>query len=460
MIYLFSPIPPAAKCKISQPTSTKKILMNRLNIRFLSRLVSAFKPALKQASGISASFFLLLMVLGCFAGCSVFESGIGPLGQRADQMAAGHSAVVAEGIYEEAWSILQDEYVDGKFNGQDWAKWQHHFKGRLQDADDAYVAIQTMTASLNDEYTRFLLPRDMHEQTMSIDSKLYGVGVQISMRSSKLVVMATIDGTPAEKAGLMPKDQITHIDGLETAGMSVEDAADKIRGEKGSFVALSIRRGPKEFVKRIQRAEIKIKSVFTKDLNDPRIGYIRLSSFISETMLSEMSEINNKLSDKQALIIDLRGNYGGLFTNAVEIADMFLDKGAIVSIVNREKDRRVYDAHPGVTSHAPMVVLIDGGSASASEILGGALKDNHRAILVGTQSFGKGLVQKINTLSDGTGLNITISKYLTPNGTDINKKGISPDMLVPYTEADFLAQRDPQLDRAVTLLKSKLVANR
>jgi carboxyl-terminal processing protease len=191
-------------------------------------------------------------------------------------------------------------------------------------------------------------------------------------------------------------------------------------------------------------------------MDDKRIGYIRLSSFISENMLDEMKDSMMDLTDKKALVIDLRGNYGGLFSNAVEIADMFLDSGDIVSVVNRERTRRVYSAHPGSINQKPVVVLIDGGSASASEILAGALKDNHRATLIGSQSFGKGLVQKINTLSNNSGMNITISKYLTPNGTDINKKGIEPNIKVPFTEADYLAQRDPQLNRAIQFLKNEL----
>ncbi|WP_303672771.1 S41 family peptidase [Vampirovibrio chlorellavorus] len=365
-------------------------------------------------------------------------------------------AQLADQLYEEAWRTVQEEYVDGTFNGQDWASWRYRYRGKLRDVQDAYVAIGTMVASLNDEYTRFLQPRDMSEQSMSIDSRLYGVGIQISKRDNKLLVLATIDDTPAQRAGLMPKDQITHINGKETAGMSVEDAADQIRGEKGTFVTLSIKRGKAELSKRIQRDEIKIKSVFTKPLNDPRIGYLRLSSFISETMLDEMKEALQQLSSKQALVLDLRGNYGGLFSNAVEAADMLMDQGKIVFIVNREHDRRSFEAHPGTINAKPLVVLIDGGSASASEILAGALKDNHRATLIGSQSFGKGLVQKVNPLMNNSGINITISKYLTPNGTDINKKGIEPDIKVPFTEADYLAQRDPQLDRAVQYLRGFL----
>lgn len=387
------------------------------------------------------------MLLGCRG------TGWGPSGQvETEESRQAHQ------LYDEAWTMIHQEYVDGSFNGQDWNRWRQHFNGRLQDLDDAYVAIGTMVASLNDEYTRFLRPREMKEQTINIDSRLYGVGIQISMRDNKLVVMTTIEDTPAERAGLMPKDLITHIDGHETAGMSVEEAADRIRGPRNTYVTLSIRRGEQNLVRKIQRDEIKLKSVFTKEVSDPRIGYIRMSSFISENMLNEMDAIVQQMRGKQALILDVRGNYGGLFTNAVEIADMFLDQGDIVSIVNRAKDKRLYQAHSGSVTRRPLVVLIDGGSASASEILAGALKDNKRAYLIGERTFGKGLVQKINTLSNGTGMNITISKYFTPNGVDINKKGIEPDDEVVMTEADFHAQRDPQLTRAIAYLQAKIGA--
>jgi carboxyl-terminal processing protease len=410
-------------------------------------------PAFGQR-GISIIMGLLL-VLGGGVGLSGCNNAGSSGNHKVDALQEHASA-----LYDEAWNVIHDEYVDSSFNGQDWGKWRYKFQGKLKDPQDAYVAIGTMVASLNDEYTRFLRPRDMSEQSMSIDSKLYGVGIQISMRNNKLMVLATIDGTPADKAHLLPKDIITHIDGHETAGMSVEDAADRIRGERGTFVTLSIKRNKQTLQKRIKRDEIKLKSVFTQPLADPRIGYVRLSSFISEAMLGEMEDAMKKVQGKKALIIDLRGNYGGLFTNAVEIADMFLDNGNIVSIVNRDKDRRGYDAHPGTIFRKPVVVLIDGGSASASEILSGALKDNHRATLIGSQSFGKGLVQKINTLGNGAGMNITISKYLTPNGTDINKKGIEPDIKVPFTEKDFLTHQDPQLIKAEQFLKTELASGK
>ncbi|MGE0199831.1 MAG: S41 family peptidase [Candidatus Melainabacteria bacterium] len=383
------------------------------------------------------------------AGCGLFQTQRGKITLNKDVVAAWN----AERVYEEAWHTVLEDYVDPTFNGQDWYRWKDAYRGQLKDEEDARVAIQTMLASLNDEYTRFLSRHEMNEQTMSIDSRLYGVGVQISMKDSKLLVVATLEDTPADHAGLKPLDIITHINGKETTGLTVEQAADRIRGEKGTPVTLSIKRGEQMFTRKILRDEIKIKSVFSKDLKDKQIGYIRLSSFISETTVKEMAEMLIKMRNKKALILDLRENYGGLLTNAVEVADMFLDKGDIVSIVDRKQDRRVFQATAGQVFNKPLVILIDGGTASASEILSGALKDNQRAALIGTQTFGKGLVQKINPLQDGSGLNITISKYLTPNGVDINKTGIAPSQEVHFTEKDFLARRDVQLEKAVAYLE-------
>ncbi|MEM0951235.1 MAG: S41 family peptidase [Cyanobacteria bacterium P01_H01_bin.74] len=362
----------------------------------------------------------------------------------------------AEQLYDEAWRAINEEYVDNHFNGQSWQNWRTHYKNKLKTLDDAYVAIATMTTTLNDEYTRFLRPRAMKEQNLTIDSRLYGVGIQISMLKKRLVVLATLDDTPAARAGMKPKDVITHINGYEASGISVSDAADRIRGKKGTWVSLTLLRDGEQLVKKIQRDEIKLKSVFTRDLKDKQIGYLRFSSFISETMLSEVKAVENELKQKKALIIDLRGNYGGLFSNAVEIADMFLKKGDIVSIVNREKVIQHYEANGSQVFKQPVAVLIDAGSASASEIFSGALKDNHRGTLVGEHTFGKGLVQKITPLSQGAGLNITISKYLTPNGQDIHKKGILPDVKVAYTAADLKNAKDPQLDKAIEILRQQL----
>jgi carboxyl-terminal processing protease len=223
-------------------------------------------------------------------------------------------------------------------------------------------------------------------------------------------------------------------------------------------VTLTVLRGKKVLTKRLKRAEIRLRSVFTKPLEDKDIGYVRLSSFISEDMVNEWEDALKKVGNKKALIIDIRQNFGGLFSNAVEIADMLLDHGDIVAVVNRDHHKKVYKARSGVAYSRPIVLLIDGGSASASEILSGALKDNQRATLIGSRSFGKGLVQKINPLALGAGLNITISKYLTPNGLDIHKKGIEPNIKVSFSEQNYRKHQDPQLDTAIRFLHKRLAA--
>jgi len=360
-------------------------------------------------------------------------------------------------LYDEAWQTVHMDYVDPTFNGQNWSQWRHKYDGVIQTADDAYVAIETMLASLNDDYTRFLPPREMTEQNLQIDARLFGIGIQIMQHDKKLTVVSTLAETPAEEAGLKPLDWIAEIEGESTAGMDVQQAADRIRGPEGSTVKLTITRGDQTFTKTIRRARITIKTVFIKPVSDTRVGYIRLNSFISETALQEMVAALKKLDDKKALILDLRGNYGGLLNNAVDIADLFLRDEAIVSIKGRyDRQTRRFYGRVGNETLKPLVVLIDEGSASASEILSGALKDNHRAKLIGARTFGKGLVQKITPLENGSGINITISKYFTPNGRDIHKHGIPPDIAVSLTKKAMISGDDVQLKAAVQYLNRRL----
>jgi carboxyl-terminal processing protease len=328
--------------------------------------------------------------------------------------------------------------------------------------DDAYEGIDTMLSSLNDRYTRFLTPEEFADEGNSIRATLFGIGIQIGIRNDQIVVIAPIEDTPAEKAGLKSQDLILEINGETTKGMSVKDAADHIRGEKGTPVKLLVKRGdkpPKMYT--VLRDEIKLKSV-SKDPPLPvkdNIGYIRLSSFLSKKASDEVKDALKSESTKQGYILDLRGNPGGLLTNAINIADFFLDHGGIVSTVDRDGYKETKSSSGGVLTNKPLVVLINEGSASASEILSGALRDNNRAILVGKKSFGKGLVQEINSLPDGSGVNITTQKYLTPNDTDINKVGILPDIDVDMPELkdnevyDPKKQGDPQLMAAQNALE-------
>ncbi len=360
-------------------------------------------------------------------------------------------------MYDNVWRLINTKYVDQTNNEQNWAKWRHKYDKMLQTDEDAYVAIDTMVASLNDPYTKFLNPKEFLEETSSIKGSLKGIGIQIGMKDGKLMVIAPIEDTPAEKAGLLADDEILAINGKSTKGITVDKAADQIRGEEGTQVTLLIKRKGVEqpIPYTITRAEIEIKSVTQKvptDIKMPDdICYIRLSSFISRNASKEVREIILNNPDKKSFILDLRSNPGGLLSNAIYISDMFLKGGDIVATVDRDGYKETQKASNALLTTKPLVVLLNKGSASASEIFSGAMKDNKRAVLVGTQSFGKGLVQEINKLPNNSGINITIQKYLTPNGTDIHKKGITPDVVVELTDEQIKNKDDAQLKKAIEI---------
>lgn len=361
-------------------------------------------------------------------------------------------------LYDEVWRLINLKYVDQTDNSQDWNIWRHKYDGKMKTKEDAYVAIDTMLASLNDPYTRFLDPKEFAEETSSIKGSLQGIGIQIGMKDGNLVVIAPIEGSPADKAGILTDDLILEIDGTSTKGITIDKAADKIRGNAGTSVTLLVKRKneePKKYT--ITRAEIEIKSVSVKTPIETKIPdsiqYIRLSSFISKNAASEVLNILKSTSNtKKGYILDLRSNPGGLLSNAILISDMFLQGGGIVSTVDRYGYKDTTRAAKLRITNKPLVVLVNKGSASASEIFSGAMKDNCRATLVGEQTFGKGLVQEINRLSDDAGVNITIQRYLTPSGTDIHKKGITPDVIVKLTNEDVKNKDDIQLKEGLKIL--------
>jgi len=374
-------------------------------------------------------------------------------------------AYTPQELYDSVWQLIDTKYVDSTNNNQDWHSWRHKYDSSLKNDKDAYLGIETMLVSLNDPYTRFLDPDAFADETQSISGTLFGIGVQIGIKDAKLMVIAPIEDTPADKAGLKANDLIIDINGKDTKGMSVKEAADLIRGPQGTTVKLKVKReAVADKVYTITRQKIEVKSVSIAPpkgaVIDKNIGYIRLNSFLSHTASDEIKTALKKLKDKDGYIIDLRSNPGGLLTNAISISDMFLSSGVIVSTVDRDGYKETQKTSNNSITNKPLVVLIDGGSASASEILSGALKDNGRALLVGTKSFGKGLVQEINKLPGGSGINITTQRYLTPNGTDINKKGITPDIEVKNTDEDIKNKKDEQLRKADEVIKNLVLTGK
>ncbi len=350
-------------------------------------------------------------------------------------------------LYDKVWKIIKSDYVDQHYNHQDWEIWRHRYDNYLETREDAYKAIETMIASLGDRYTRFLDRKEFEEEKESIEAELTGVGIQIGLdKSGQVIIIAPIEGTPGANADLRPNDLIIEIDGKNTSGLSIEQAAKMIRGPVGSSVTLTVKREKEKFKKTINRAVIPIKSIpdgQAKLIFDD-IGYIRLSTFISKDTVEELLDAMDKLDkDAKGYIIDLRNNPGGLLNNAMVISDMFLNEGIIVSTVNKNGYVSSFNSRKVNSTDKPLALLVNSNSASASEIFAGALRDNNRADIIGTTTFGKGLVQAINKLGDGSGVNVTIAKYLTPNKTDINKKGIKPDHEVKLEKVDYDMSRGP-----------------
>ena len=364
-----------------------------------------------------------------------------------------NDVVQPQKLFDKTWKVIYKSYYEPSLNHQNWYRWKTHYQGKIKTDEDARVAIDTMIASLNEPYTRFMPQKDFEELTTSITSKIYGIGVNIYSNSGKIEVFNVIPSTPADFAGLKQGDILVAVNGKEINGMNISEVAALVRGPENSVVELTVLRDNKKITKKIKRKEIKIKNV-KSSIIDNHIGYIQIISFMGGTTPNEFVEALENTKKTDSIIIDLRGNTGGLLDNAVFIANMFIPEGEIVEIIYRNGYKKSIKANSEQKIlNKPVVVLVNGASASASEILSGALKDYHKAKLVGKKTFGKGLVQKVVPLPNKTGLNVTIARYLTPNGTDINKLGIKPDIEVG-NDYDFYMnnKKDVQLEKAKDIL--------
>lgn len=300
-------------------------------------------------------------------------------------------------------------------------------------------AIQGMVHSL-DPHSSLLPPEAFEELQMDTQGKFTGIGVSITMRDGFVTVIAPIEGTPAFKAGIEAGDKIVKVDGEPTKDL--REAVKTMRGPKGTTVVITIKReGVADLMDfTLVRDVIPILSV-KSILLEPGYGYVRITNFSDSTsgdLETALDELESEDVPLSGLILDLRGNPGGLLPQSIEVSDIFLEKGTILSIKGRvERHTKIYEAHPNrIKRDYPMVVLINGGSASASEIVAGALQDNNRALILGTNSFGKGSVQTVETLRDGSGIKLTIARYYTPNGRSIQAKGIEPDIVVKHKFLD------------------------
>ena len=389
-------------------------------------------PSAKGLRGVLRSGPILLMLgLGGMA-VSMAGPSLGLTGASGGAITDSPKEVI-----DQVWQIVYRDYLDSSGTYTD-DRWRQLRKDLLKKSyggeEESYEAIRGMLDSLDDPYTRFLDPKEFKEMRIDTSGELMGVGIQISLDkdTKELIVVSPIEGTPASRAGVQSKDVIVSIDGTSTKGMTTEDAVKLIRGPEGTEVILGLRRKGDVLNVPLTRARIEINAV-KKALNTSpdgsKIGYIRLKQFNANAS-REMRDAIQELEDQDAdgYVLDLRSNPGGLLEASVDIARQWLNEGIIVSTRTREGIRDVRRATGSAITDKPMVVLINQGSASASEIVSGALQENDRAQLIGKTTFGKGLVQAVRGLSDGSGMTVTIAKYLTPNGTDIHKNGIEPDI--------------------------------
>ena len=376
---------------------------------------------------------------------------------------SNHSkATILENNYKEVidhvWQIVYRDFLDssGKFERSNWINLRKEFLAKkYSDNNEAYDAIRDMLSNLDDPYTRFLDPKEFNQMRIDTSGELTGVGIQIvkDKESDSIIIISPIEGTPAYEAGIKAKDKILSIDNVSTKGLNIQDAVKLIRGRRGTKVKLEILRNGNSFYKSLLRERIELKSVTSK-INETKdgllIGYVRLKQFNANAS-REMKDTLKDLEIKKVsgYVLDLRSNPGGLLESSIDISRQFIDKGIIVSTLSKDGLKETKRGNGKALTKKPLIVLVNEGSASASEIVSGAIRDNNRGKLVGKKTFGKGLVQSMRTLVDGSGLTVTVAKYLTPNGTDINKFGITPDIEVkmnsnPILQREIGTKRDRQ----------------
>jgi carboxyl-terminal processing protease len=374
-----------------------------------------------------------------------------------------------QNLVAEVWRIVNRAYVDETFNHQNW--WfvrQRLLKREPTDRRETYALIQDMLATLEDPYTRLLPPEQYRSLQTSTTGELTGVGLQIAKDEQQGLVriIAPIEGSPAEVAGIQPLDLVVAIDGVSTTELSLDEAAALMRGQQGTAVTLSLRRGDNGTPMQVSltREVITLNPVFAElrnTVDDQPVGYLRLSQF-SSNATENLEAAIHQLAQQGAtgFILDLRNNPGGLLQAGIEIARLWLPQGTIVYTVDRQGVLDRFETFGPAMTDTPLVVLVNEGTASASEILAGALQDNGRAKLVGNVTFGKGLIQSLFDLSDGSGLAVTVAKYETPNHHDINQLGITPNHLISapnLTRATFGTAADPQYQAALELLSQSTV---
>jgi carboxyl-terminal processing protease len=369
-------------------------------------------------------------------------------------------------LIDEVWQIVNREYVDGTFNKNDWQKVRRELLSRKYNNNlEAHAAIRQTLQKLNDPYTRFMDPRQFESLNSQTNGEV-GIGITLgeatqSDQAGKLQILEVVPQSPAETAGIKVGDIVVAVDGKSTATLSVSETASLIRGEADQSLTIKLSRAGKgTFDISLKRARIEVSSVSykVKQEGNVKVGYIKLVEFSLYSGKQVRNAIQALNREKvNAFVLDLRGNPGGLLQSSIEIASMFLERGVIVKTVDRKGHSDEARADQNAITNLPLALLVDNNSASASEILAGAIKDNKRGLIVGSSTFGKALVQSVHKLSDKSGLAVTVAHYFTPNGTDIGHVGVSPDVrvaAVSTSEENVATREDAVYQSAINILQT------
>lgn len=339
----------------------------------------------------------------------------------------------AQEVYTTAIQNLKNKFF---FNtNTNFKQWENK---KVTNTNDAYIQINKLVKELNDPYTRHLTKEEFKDEQSLMKASFVGIGVKLASNIPQIIDV--IKDSPASKEDLRSNDLIVKVDNKTTKGLTASQVSNLLRGPKDTYLTIEIKREKNTLIKTLKRSDLNFKAVYSKDLSED-LALVKIDSFIPENTSRAVKEELIKLMSKDGIILDLRNNSGGLFKNAVEIADMFLSDGEIVSTVTKSEKRKDY-AHPAQITNSNIVILVNERTASASEILTGALKENKRAIVIGKKTYGKGLVQEVVELPDKSGLHVTIAAYLTPSGKNINKVGITPDILVNNEEEQLIKAKE------------------
>jgi carboxyl-terminal processing protease len=392
-------------------------------------------------------------------------------------IALGLSLGLARGVWADKPPVPGKDlpWADARLLADVLERVKHDYVNPVDDHQLLQAAIRGMVSSL-DPYSEFVDGDEYDDIKISSSGEYSGVGIEVSMQDDQVVVIAPIEGSPAALAGIRSGDVIVTIDGIAVNTTSLADTIGRMRGKEGTTVNIGVERdgSPEPLLFSVKRQRVELHSV-RSDLPEPGFGYVRIAQF-SETTGDEVNAAVQALRKKNStplkgLVLDLRDNPGGVLEAAVAVADAFLDSGVIVTAKGRTADSKFeMDATPGdILAGAPIVILVNGGSASAAEIVAGALKDNHRATLMGRTTFGKGSVQTVIPLSDQSALKLTTSLYYTPSGASINHKGIAPDIELPRdpgvkpapgSAGQPALRQDAEVQRALQELKTSTAAGR